>query len=54
MNQTNAWAYTPEFEAKMDTAFKQIAAGEYDTFETIDDLIADLNSRKNYIKFIGR
>ena len=41
----NAWAYSPEFEDKMNVAFRQIEAGEYDLFDTIDDLIVDLNAR---------
>lgn len=48
--RVNDWAYTPVFEAKMNVAFKQIDSGEYDSFDTIDDLIADLNARAKKTK----
>ena len=39
-----AWFWTPEWQAKEKQADEEIAAGEHIGFDTIDDLIADLDS----------
>ena len=41
-----SWAYSAHFLAKMDMAFREIENGEFDSIDTIDELIDLLDGRE--------
>ena len=44
VNADQEWYWTPEWQAAEAEADAQLASGQFDDFDTIDDLIADLQA----------
>lgn len=40
-----SWAYSPRFELRLDSALRAIEAGEFDTVNTIDELIEYIDAQ---------